>query len=807
MPTMRKLGQLFKSDRDSKDKDKDRRSGSIGRTSGGGGGGSRLGVDNVLRKEHHRRSQAGRMKGEEEEVVEEEEQEDIIAEEDSDAAPAPDVPLHSRDRRARDRDRDRDTSTSSIPDAGPRSHASQHPHPQLTAPPPPPPGGAHRFDDAPWPYRMSATYQHAPQPQLDLKDIPPLQSAANSNTSPHTSRSGGGGGGLDAALDLDGFDLAPPPAQADGAGRGDASSAAAASQRLFPLERRALLLFSPTHLRLVFEDLGLLRRFTAFLVERRGEYVPLLLYYLDARKALAAIAYANAVAGALRPLDGAALSKTCAPNTENEVLRAKAEAAFETLANEALPAWVTSVWMRAVEVSIRKRINGSLPAQLWDMSEGLAEAFCLSDPSRHDCPILFASDGGLIFFLISPFDYTNKYLVGRNCRLLQGPHTNPHSRRRLHDKLASAEQHYEPILNYRRDGSPFMNLLMITPLLDAKGKVRYFLGAQVDVSGLLDDFYGFDHLRAYMERDDFDMEELLPAEPDSKARLQDLSELFNHAELDVIRRHGGRLRHPSSTQGQPGEVKWKKGRLVLHADGGNEMYEDDGGAAAQGAFDGATTGGGQLGGAYDQYLLVRPAPHLRILFASPSLRVAGLVQSNLMDRIGGSAGMRQQIEAAMYQGQSVTAKIRWITGTGPRWMHATPLLGREGEVGVWMVVLVDDEETPETTMMPLVGGISISSPPPPPPPPSAAAQAGPSGGGLGVGGGLLTPGTLPGLGSLSAAAPARRIVDRAHYASSAWPHGGGLVAEGDDEAASLRGAAATDASSVVSIVGMDTLLR
>jgi hypothetical protein len=29
-----------------------------------------------------------------------------------------------------------------------------------------------------------------------------------------------------------------------------------------------------------------------------------------------------------------------------------------------------------------------------------------------------------------------------------------------------------------------MNMLMTAPLLDSKGKVRYFLGAQVDVSGL-----------------------------------------------------------------------------------------------------------------------------------------------------------------------------------------------------------------------------------------------------------------------------------------------------------------------------------
>ena len=37
----------------------------------------------------------------------------------------------------------------------------------------------------------------------------------------------------------------------------------------------------------------------------------------------------------------------------------------------------------------------------------------------------------------------------------------------------------------RRDGSPFMNLLMMAPLCDSRGKIRYFIGAQVDVSGLV----------------------------------------------------------------------------------------------------------------------------------------------------------------------------------------------------------------------------------------------------------------------------------------------------------------------------------
>ena len=44
----------------------------------------------------------------------------------------------------------------------------------------------------------------------------------------------------------------------------------------------------------------------------------------------------------------------------------------------------------------------------------------------------------------------------------------------------------------RRGGEPFMNLLMTAPLFDNRGNVRYIIGAQVDVSGLIEDGRGLD---------------------------------------------------------------------------------------------------------------------------------------------------------------------------------------------------------------------------------------------------------------------------------------------------------------------------
>lgn len=335
--------------------------------------------------------------------------------------------------------------------------------------------------------------------------------------------------------------------------------------------------------------------------------------------------------------------------------------------------------------------------------------------------------------------------------------------RRLREKLEKGEQHYEPVINYRRDGSPFMNLLMITPLLDGNGTIRYFLGAQIDTSGLLNDFYGFEHLQKYWEKhggwssDESDDESFAYEDEDSRPRkneLQELSELFSHDELETVRKHGGRLHHADLQE--PMSPWKKKSRLVIGNDddpSSNAKYDDEDlhstepnearpvhrrsngssnsykpnnpdnngerpesrimrpGADPSFLSDAPESGtasfdaqvGGYLGGVYSHYLLVRPAPHLRVLFASPSMRgQPGLVQSPLMDHIGGAATLRQQIEQAMVRGQSVTAKVRWLSSAGvknpsvqsqsrSRWIHATPLLGRNGEVGVWMVVLVEEE--------------------------------------------------------------------------------------------------------------------
>ncbi|KAH7073379.1 hypothetical protein FB567DRAFT_611632 [Paraphoma chrysanthemicola] len=459
-------------------------------------------------------------------------------------------------------------------------------------------------------------------------------------------------------------------------------------RKQFSLERQSEQLLSKEHLKAIFNDTPSLLRFTTFLTAARPKSIPILIYYLDALKALRAISYANAVAEALEPIEGHEFTQNGARPTVNAVLEEKANQAFDVLVRDDLPAFVTHVFTQVVSVSISKRVTGNLPPMLREASEGLAEVFCLTDPSRTDNPIIFASEE-----FHRTTQYGVSYAIGRNCRFLQGPKTNRNSVARFKEMVVAGKEHSEVFLNYRRDGSPFMNLLMMAPLLDSRGNIRYFIGAQIDVSGLVKDGSDLDAFQHMLDQQNSD-----EPQAEQKDEFQELSEMFNHSELDIIRKHGGNMhREHVDDHSDAGTISGRgqhRPRVLIR-----ESTFDTEDVETQ-----SIRPEGRLSGPYKHYLLIRPAPSLRILFTSPSLRVPGILQSHFLDRIGGNTRVRESVRSALADGsRGVTAKIRWLSHAvpnletsneegRPRWIHCTPLLGASGAVGVWMVVLVDEDK-------------------------------------------------------------------------------------------------------------------
>lgn len=90
---------------------------------------------------------------------------------------------------------------------------------------------------------------------------------------------------------------------------------------------------------------------------------------------------------------------------------------------------------------------------------------------------MYASDG-----FIKVTGYSRRDIVPRNCRFLQGGKTDRSSVTRLKKSIDNGQESVELLLNYRKDGSPFWNLLYVAPLFDEAGNIVYFLGGQIDCS-------------------------------------------------------------------------------------------------------------------------------------------------------------------------------------------------------------------------------------------------------------------------------------------------------------------------------------
>ena len=107
----------------------------------------------------------------------------------------------------------------------------------------------------------------------------------------------------------------------------------------------------------------------------------------------------------------------------------------------------------------------------------LRHTFTVCDPTLPDCPIVYASDG---FLKMTGYDASE--VLNRNCRFLQGPGTNRADVAKVRDAVRTGERVTVRLLNYRKDGSEFWNLLTVAPVKLADGTVAKFIGVQVDVT-------------------------------------------------------------------------------------------------------------------------------------------------------------------------------------------------------------------------------------------------------------------------------------------------------------------------------------
>lgn len=101
----------------------------------------------------------------------------------------------------------------------------------------------------------------------------------------------------------------------------------------------------------------------------------------------------------------------------------------------------------------------------------------ITNPRLPDNPIVFVNDA---FCRLT--GYNREDIVGRNCRFLQGPDTRRDDVDTIRTAISERRSVELDLKNYRRDGTPFWNRLLLAPVYDGQGELTYFFASQLDVT-------------------------------------------------------------------------------------------------------------------------------------------------------------------------------------------------------------------------------------------------------------------------------------------------------------------------------------
>nr|EES52601.1 MAG: diguanylate cyclase/phosphodiesterase with PAS/PAC and GAF sensor(s) [Leptospirillum ferrodiazotrophum] len=97
---------------------------------------------------------------------------------------------------------------------------------------------------------------------------------------------------------------------------------------------------------------------------------------------------------------------------------------------------------------------------------------------------------GKILFVNESFTtitgYSQEEVQGKNLRILQGEGTESKTVEEIRRAIEGERPFRGQILNYRKDGSPFWNLLTISPVRDESGRLVEFVGVQRDVTEIVE---------------------------------------------------------------------------------------------------------------------------------------------------------------------------------------------------------------------------------------------------------------------------------------------------------------------------------
>lgn len=106
-----------------------------------------------------------------------------------------------------------------------------------------------------------------------------------------------------------------------------------------------------------------------------------------------------------------------------------------------------------------------------------SNSIVISDATLPDCPMIYVNPA-----FLTMTGYSEAESLGRNCRFLQGPSTDPAAVTELREAVQNRRHCQTLILNYRKDGTEFWSEITVSPVSDPLGNLTHFVGVQTDVT-------------------------------------------------------------------------------------------------------------------------------------------------------------------------------------------------------------------------------------------------------------------------------------------------------------------------------------
>ncbi|MEE8583916.1 MAG: PAS domain S-box protein, partial [Acidobacteriota bacterium] len=143
------------------------------------------------------------------------------------------------------------------------------------------------------------------------------------------------------------------------------------------------------------------------------------------------------------------------------------------------------LWGVSREITALKQAQAQIRLQAAAM-ESSADGMLIAEVCGEDQQMVYANQS---FLRMS--GYERDEILGRTYRLqpggqpdffLHGPQTDPKAVAAIGEAIAKGGEFRGEILNYRKDGSSFWNLLRITPVGKREGRISHYLGIQTDIT-------------------------------------------------------------------------------------------------------------------------------------------------------------------------------------------------------------------------------------------------------------------------------------------------------------------------------------